>query len=158
MSPVGFEMTVDGVDAAVGEMRDLVLWAEDMSPAMRQVKALLIEGHRQQFQSKGGYLGTPWPANAEATIARKARHGIPSLSSTMVEEGSLQEAAEGGRGSRSRATKSMASAGVSLFYARFHINPKRAGMPARPVVGIHPKDEAIALRLVENRLMGRTGV
>jgi len=150
-------MTISGVDAAVGELRDLVFRAEDMSPAMRQVKALLLEGHRKQFQTKGAYLGTPWAPDAEATVRKKARHGVASLSSTMVFSGDLQQAAEGGAGSRSRATRSMASAGLSIFYARFHINPKRAGMPARPMIGIHPRDEEFALRIVENRLMGRAG-
>lgn len=150
-----FEMSISGVDAAVGELHDLVVRAEDMSPAMQQVKALLLAGHRKQFQSKGAYLGTPWEKDAPATVAKKARHGLASLSSTMVFSGDLQQAAEGGPGSRSRATRSMASAGVDIFYARFHINPRRDEVPARPMVGIHPRDEEFALRIVESRLMGR---
>lgn len=148
------ELSIDGVESTVDLLQGLGERADDMRPATRQIRELLKRGHREQFRSKGAYLGTPWPADSDATIERKSRLGVPGLMSTMVLSGELQEAAEGGKGSSGSATRSLASAGVRIFYARFHIDPKRAGMPPRPVVGIHPKDEARSLRIVEEHLLG----
>jgi|GEM_PF-5468647 len=149
------EVSFDGVESSVDLLSKLGDRAADMRPATRQIRELLKRGHRQQFRSKGAYLGTPWAEDKPATIAKKARSGIPGLSSTMVFSGALQEAAEGGSGSRGSATRSFASAGVALFYARFHIKPRRKGMEPRPVVGIHPRDENRALLMVEEHLMGK---
>ncbi len=148
-------MEITGVSEAVADLRGITDRAEDMRPAMYQIRELLIAAHTKNFRSRGGYFGTPWKPNAPATIARKARTGVPSLSSTMVESGDLQESLEGGAGSHNRVTRSMVRVGTSLFYAVFHIKPKRAGMPARPTVGVTEREEEAAVAIVDNRLMGR---
>ncbi len=137
-------------------LTDVADRGENMRPAMLRIKELLVEGHAQQFRSDGAFLGTPWEGNAPSTLARKAREGIPSLNRPMVATGALQESLSGGKGGRSRVSKGAVSVGTSLFYALFHINPKRKGMPARPPVGINDAQRTAALRIMDNHLMGRS--
>jgi Phage virion morphogenesis family len=146
---------IDGAAEEARRLSELADRAENPRPAMLLIKSLLEEGHRKQFASKGGFLGTPWAENSPETLARKAREGVPSLSSQMVASGDLQESLSGGKGSRSRVSKSGVSVGTSLFYAVFHINPKRKGMPARPVVGINKATEESALTILEQHVLGR---
>lgn len=136
-------------------LTDIADRGENMRPAMLRIKELLIEGHRQQFASSGSFLGTPWEANAPGTLARKAREGIPSLNRPMVATGDLQESLSGGKGGRSRVSKSGVSVGTSLYYAIFHISPKRKGVPARPPVGVNEAQRGAAIAIMERHLMGR---
>lgn len=153
----GLDLTyaVEGADSVADRLRDIAERGEDMRPAMLLIKELLIEGHAKQFDSKGAYLGTPWPENSTETLKRKAREGVPSLSSVMVASGDLQESLSGGKGGRSRVSRSGVSVGTALFYAVFHLAPKRKGMPARPVVGIADSERETALEIMERHVMGR---
>ena len=167
MTPVGFgpggsrggpqfDLDMRGLKASGTLLRDIAERGENMRSAMLRIKELLIEGHRKQFSSGGSFLGTPWEPNAPGTLARKAREGIPSLNRPMVASGDLMESLSGGKGARSRVSKSGVSVGTSLFYAVFHINPKRKGMPARPPVGINEAERETALTIIERHLMGRS--
>jgi hypothetical protein len=166
MSPIGFgsggsrggpqlDLDIKGLRESGQMLTDVADRGENMRPAMLRIKELLIAGHAEQFASGGSFLGTPWEANAPGTLARKAREGVSSLQSPMVESGDLMESLSGGKGGRSRVSKSGVSVGTSLFYAVFHINPERKGMPARPPVGINEAQRATALAIMERHLMGR---
>jgi hypothetical protein len=146
-------MEVRGAKDAARRIEEIGERAEDMRPAMRLIKVILEEGHARQFATKGSFLGTPWPENSPETVARKARSGAPSLASQMVESGDLQESLSGGKGGRSRVSKGGVSVGTSLFYALFHLNPQRDGMPARPVVGVNREQEETALSLIERHVI-----
>jgi hypothetical protein len=136
-------------------LTDIADRGENMRPAMLRIKELLIAGHTEQFRSGGSFLGTPWEANAPGTLTRKAREGVSSLNRPMVASGDLMESLSGGKGGRSRVSKSGVSVGTSLFYAIFHINPKRKGVPPRPPVGVNEAQRATALAMMEHHLMGR---
>lgn len=140
------EFDFSGLNESVEMLRDLGGRADDMRPAMQVVKKLLLEGNEDVFVSQGAAIGVSWPELAPGTLARKARTGIPSLLSTLVEEGELQEAATGGKGTRARASRSSASAGVAIYYAVFH-------MKRRPPVGIPKRTERTSLTLVERYLL-----
>lgn len=148
------QLDMHGLRDASGLLQDAAARGEDMRPAMLRIKELLIQGHKQQFSSKGSFLGTPWPANAPGTLARKAREGQGS--EPMVATGALRESLAGGKGKRSRVSRSSVSVGTSLFYSVFHINPKRKGVPARPSVGISEGQRRAALTIMENHVLGRS--
>lgn len=167
MTPIGFgnegsrggprlEIDTKGLRESRQMLTDLAERGENMRPAMLRIKELLIAGHAEQFKSGGAFLGTPWEKNAPGTLARKAREGVSSLNRPMVASGDLMESLSGGKGGRSRVSKSGVSVGTSLFYALFHINPKRKGMPARPPVGINEAQRMAALRIMDNHVMGRS--
>jgi hypothetical protein len=48
----------------------------DEAPAMQAIIDGLYESARRQFDSQGAYGGTPWPADADSTVERKARAGL----------------------------------------------------------------------------------
>lgn len=131
----------------------------DMRPAMLQIRELLIEGHKKQFDSQGAFLGTPWPDSSPETILRKNREGVPSLSRPMVASGDLQESLSGGKGGRSRVSKGSVSVGTSLFYAIFAISGAEGGRkgkePARPPVGINEAQEEQSIEIMERHLLGK---
>lgn len=151
----GPSIEVRGAKAVADDLRGIGERAEDLRPAMRLIKVLIEEGHAKQFATKGAFLGDAWPENSPETLRRKLRSGIPSLSSQMVESGDLQESLTGGKGGRSRVGKGSVSVGTALFYAVFHLNPKRKGIPARPVVGVNEAQKRAALELIDRHVMGR---
>lgn len=67
----------------------------DASPAMGSIIDALYDAARQQFDTQGAYGGTPWPANADTTVERKAREGLDprilhatlDLRQSLTEEG-----------------------------------------------------------------------
>lgn len=123
---------------------------------MRVIRRLLIEGHRKQFLSKGGFLGSPWPALAPGTLARKVRMGQSSR--PMEATGALKRALEGGRGKVTRVTRSSVTVGTSLFYAVFHMKGSKGkgrqrNTPARPPVGISDVQYEAALSIMERYLL-----
>jgi len=66
------------VDSAATR-RDLKLIAErarDVRPAMEGIIDRIYDAAAKQFDSQGAYARTPWPANAESTVERKARLGL----------------------------------------------------------------------------------
>lgn len=152
------ELEMEGFGAAAARLRDAAARGEDMRPAMQRVRLVLIEGHKEQFDSHGSHLGTLWPENSPETLARKAREGVPSLGGLMVNEGSLREALAGGAGSRSRVGKGSVSVGVSLIsglFAQGGASGNRRGVePARPVVGIGEQEKQTSLGILTDFLIG----
>ena len=154
MSPTGIafrsgpyaELDFSGLPETTEVLREIGGRGDDMRPATRIVRDLLVKGNRKVFESKGAAIGKPWPDLKPGTLARKARWGVPSLSSVLVESGALEEAALGGKGLRKRASRSGASAGVSLFYAVFQ-------MKLRPPIGIPEAIESQSLTALERYLM-----
>jgi hypothetical protein len=149
----------EGLGTTSMMLRDAAARGEDMRPAMERIKVLLIEGHKEQFASKGAFLGTPWPANSLETLARKAREGIPSLGGVMVDSGDLEQALAGGKGSRTRVSRGSVSVGVSLFEALFAqggaSGGRRGDEPARPVLGINEAERQESLGILTDYLLGR---
>lgn len=142
--------------AAVADLRGFAQRASDMRPAMGEVRPLMMEGIRRQFESHGNYLGTPWPALSYETVRRKSREGkSPEL---MVDQGYLSTSLTGGPGMVSRVTRTMARVGVQDFVARFHqrgaSGGRRGDMPARPVVGISDTGQELAMLIIRRFLIG----
>jgi hypothetical protein len=153
------EIQVAGISGTSTMLRDAAARGEDMRPAMARIKTIFIEGHKEQYASKGGFLGTPWPENSEETLARKARSRIPALSSLMVEEGSLEKAVSGGAGSRSRVSKGSVSVGVkniSVLFAQGGAKGARRGEePKRVVLGINEVERETSIAILTDFLLGR---
>jgi hypothetical protein len=152
-------LDIEGLPSTTAMLRDAAARGEDMRPAMARIKVLFIEGHTEQFSSKGAFLGTPWPPNAPETVARKAREGIPALNDVMVGEGTLAEALRGGKGSRTRVSKGSVSVGVSLIQALFSqggaSGARRGVQPARPVLGISDGERDASLSILTDFLLGK---
>lgn len=152
------DVEIVGAREAVANLAAIGERARDPRPAMRQVKGILAEGVKKQFDSRGGHLNTPWPANAPGTLARKARLGQPA--ETLTATGALSTALSGGRGKRHRVTRSSVTIGTSIWHAHFaQTGTSGAGKhgrtraPARRIMGISPSDRAKALRDVERYIL-----
>lgn len=152
-----FDFVIDPSDTVmvVGGIADR---AEDLRPAMRKVRDLMVEGHVKNFESQGSFLGQPWPNLSAQTVERKARQGLPL--EPMVATGALLRALSGGTGRRTGATKTSARAGVSQFYARFHLagasGARRGDLPPRPLVGMNAAQRAEVNSIIARYL--ETGV
>jgi hypothetical protein len=143
-------MSIDVEDrTAVTDLKGVAARAADMRPAMRRVAALLAEGNRQVFETKGAAIGEPWPASSPGTLARKARTGVGALSDLMVDSGDLEHELVGGNPKMS-ATRTSARAGTRMFYAKFAIKSKHE--PARPPVGIPQSTRKDAFVVIEEEL------
>ncbi len=133
-----FEMNI-GASTAIDLLGDYADRTEDMKPAMQSIRDLLVEGHARNFESRGSFLGEPWPALAPSTLERKARQGLPAQ--PMVATGELRTALRGGRGRYTSATKTRARAGVNrrLFRARMSVagaeGGRRGKQPVRSIIG-----------------------
>ena len=121
--------------------------ATDLRPAMTVVRDLIIAGHKENWESQGAALGTPWPANAPGTLARK------SSTRPLEATGALKTAIYGGRGRATRVMKTGVRVGVRLMYARYNLGSSRY-RPARPMVGISRSTEAAAFKVLEKYLVG----
>jgi hypothetical protein len=154
-----YGITIEGLPETSAMLRDAAARGEDMRPAMARIKVLFTEGHKANFDSKGAFLGHPWPDNSDETKARKAREGIPALSDVLVGSGDLQEALAGGKGARTRVSKGSVSVGVSPFYAIFAQGgakgARRGVEPKRPVLGITDAERDASLGILTDFLIGR---
>ena len=144
MSGLGFLLDPRDFATAADDLQGIADRAGEPRPAMTAISHLLLAGNKEVFESQGSAIDTPWPELKASTLRRKKR--MPSLFSMMVESGDLQEAATGGSGSRRRASRSSASAGVTPFYAVFH-------KETRPPIGIPAGTEAESLTLLEQYLI-----
>lgn len=154
------EVDVAGAAEANQMLLDAAARGEDMWPAMARIKVLFTEGHKENFSSKGGFLGRPWPDNTEETKARKAREGIPSLNDVLVGSGDLEEALAGGKGARSRVSRGSVSVGVAPFYAIFAQGGAKGGSrrgseEKRPILGITEAEARESISILTDYLMGR---
>lgn len=154
-----YSIDVAGLPEATAMLQDAAARSEDMRPAMAQIKVLFTEGHKANFDSKGAFLGSPWPDNTDETKARKAREGIPALSDVLVGSGDLQEALSGGKGARTRVSKGSVSVGVAPFYAIFAQGgakgARRGVEEKRPVLGITDAEREESLSILTDFLIGR---
>lgn len=140
---------------AVGLLSGFGDRAGDMRPALGIVRELMVQGHEENFESRGSFLGSSWPPLSDQTVARKARQGL-TPEPLIGESGSLLASLSGGKGKVSRVTRTSARAGTSVFYARFHqggASGKRRGeMPARPLVGMGESEFQAALSVISRYL------
>jgi Phage virion morphogenesis family len=162
-------LRMEGLPESAAMLQEAAARGEDMRPAMYRVGLLFQEGHREQFATHGAYLGTPWPANSEETLLRKARSGVPGLQGVLVEEGALQQAVQGGSGGFLRARRGSVSVGVKDYKAIFaqagaegkgdhskaSRGARRGSEPARPILGISESESRESLRILTSYLLGR---
>jgi len=152
-------LEMEGLGATNQMLLDAAARGEDMRPGMERVKVLFIEGHKENFASRGGFLGHPWAPDSPETLLRKAREGVPSLMDVMVASGDLQEALSGGKGSRTRVSRGSVRVGVKQISALFSqggaSGARRGEQPARPVVGINEAERRESLSILTDFLVGR---
>jgi hypothetical protein len=149
---MSFGQTIDlrGVQGSASMLEEIGERAINMRRAFIRIRKLLIEGNKKQFETRGRYLGTPWAQNAPGTLARKARLGQGS--EPMVADGALERALSGGRGKRTRITRSSVSVGAALFYGRFGFGTDHS--PPRPPVGISDETSRLSTSIIEDHLLG----
>lgn len=119
---------VSGEDVAANHLLGVAARAQDLRPAARRIRDLLIRGDTEQFESHGAFQGSFWPPLADSTIARKEGGGIG------VETGALKASIEGGRGRKTSATKRQVLVGTRVFYARWFAGGKK-DQPPRQLFG-----------------------
>lgn len=104
----------------------------------------------QNFANESGPDGSKWPALSPVTIRARLRRGGNAGITMLREKGDLI-------GSYNyRASSSQVALGSPLVYARIQNEGGQAGrnrsvtIPARPHVGIGPKDEQAILEIAED--------
>jgi phage gpG-like protein len=117
----------------------------------------MLGDQRSNFEAAGSVFGSPWPALAPGTLAKKTGSARP-----LVLTGALEKAATGSTGKVTRITKSGVTVGINarLFYARFHQAGAKGGsrkgeMPKRELVGITPATREKSLTLIQKYLVPR---
>jgi phage gpG-like protein len=153
MSRQGVEL--EGDEKVIHDLTTAAGRAKDARPAMRKVRAIMEGANRKQFETGGAYFGDSWAPLAPGTLARKARKGQDSQ--PLRASGVLEASLSGGKGRRGGATKTIARAGTSVWYAVFaQAGTKKAGhgasAPKRPIVGLAKRDRTKAIRVVEKFL------
>jgi morphogenesis family protein len=146
---------------AVSLLDGVATRSRDMRPAMVQIRELLIQGNKQNFESRGSLFGERWAPLKESTLERKAQQGLPV--DPMIATRTLLTAIEGGKGKKTSATRTMASVGVSrdIFWVNFAMKGRhRSGSggkggyePARPVLGMTEGERREAVTIMERYLM-----
>lgn len=123
-----------------------------MKPAFAAIRSLIIEGHKRQFDSKGSFLGTPWPPLAQATIDHKLAKGESANPLEATE--ALKTALSGGTGRSTSVTKSGVRVGVGkkVWYALF-AGKGTKHEPARPITGMSLSGSEEALNILERFVM-----
>lgn len=119
----GMRVQVDVLSAkAIKQLGATEHRAEYLEPVLRVSARVLGEGLTRNFQTRGSFFGSPWPAKKDGSPA------------TLNRTGALQSSVAG----LTRTTKAQAIAGFSgpeAFIARFHQAGTSRGLPARPLVG-----------------------
>lgn len=142
---------------AVSDLVQTGTRAENMRPVFTVIRDLMLDDQKDNFESRGSVFGSPWPALAPGTLAKKAGNSKP-----LVMTGALEKAATGSTGKVTRITKGGVAVGINarLFYARFHQAGAKGGsrkgeMPKRELVGITPATREKSLTLIQKYLVPR---
>lgn len=132
---------VIGEDKAALHIQEMATRAANLRPALNEMKKLINDGFRKQFESQGAYFGSPWPALDPDTVERKGS------SSPLVASGKLRAALSGGAGRKTRVTSSSVTVGTSLWYAHFAEGTGR--QPERKLSGVAPTQLIEAKNILE---------
>lgn len=143
------EFTVTGENLAAERIQLIGARGTNLAPVMELIKQIIMEGHAKQFESKGGYLGTPWPALATSTVVRKEEQGLPS--DTLEATGALRTALMGGTGRKTSVTRTLVRVGLAKSVAWYGLFAARGTKrePARPITGMTPTSSEEALGMIQ---------
>lgn len=129
------EAEVIGEDIVARNLLEMSRRASDLRPAAKQIRTLLIEGHKRNWLSRGAYLGDTWPPLAQSTVQR---WGSGELG---VASGKLKAAIMGGSGSKTTASRSSVSVGVNVPEAHLFAGGRSGGrggtQPPRKIIGVN---------------------
>ena len=111
--------------------------AEDLSPAMREIAAHLVDSSEQALEDQASPEGTPWAPLAESTQKQRRRQGYGGAKPILERSGDLFRSIMGHHDETS------AVAGTNLVYAALQqfggtadMPPGPAAVPARPFLGV----------------------
>jgi len=126
----GVRITIDaqGIDPLQARVRGLARM--DTSSLMPRLGEYLLDSTRARFGPQQAPDGTPWAALAPRTSARK-KHNPSKI---LTERGFLRKNLR-----YQVLSKTTVQVGSNLEYAATH-QYGRAGIPARPFLGLSPKD------------------
>lgn len=158
------EFEVRGNRQAAIRFRVMADKALDAKPVMAVIRELIIRGHREQFDTHGGFLGDEWPPLADATIARKQREGLPE--EPLVATGALGTALAGGAGKSTTVTRAMVRVGLNkrtLWYAIFAASGaseqgRRGSEPPRPITGMNVDEGEEAISMIQKFVTGEASL
>lgn len=146
MGGVALEVTLE--DGGLGDaLAGMIARAEDMTPAMDEIGAVLTTSTQLRFETGKGPGGQAWTPSIRAA----AEGGL-----TLVDRGSLRDSIV------HRASAQEVEVGSNLVYARIHQLGGKAGrgkkttLPARPYLGLSDSDQD-RVRLILARFIGRAG-
>lgn len=110
--------------------------ARDLSEPFGEILDAFEDWTGEQFDSDGGFFGTPWEPLAESTIARKRREGAADPTQALVHTGALALSLQGGPRGVHEVGPSEAAWGTRDPNAMWHHGRARSAdnpVPRRPI-------------------------
>ena len=128
--------------------------AEDLSPAMREIAAHLVDSSEQALEDQADPAeGVHWAPLAEGTVAERRRQGYGGDRPVLERSGDLFRSIVGEHDETS------AVAGTNLAYAALHqfggkpgMPPGPAAVPARPFLGVGDDHREMILETIREHL------
>ena len=120
-------------------MDKVVERAGDISAPLNKGADIVAAGIKKNWDTKGAYFGSGWPAIAETTLLQKLHDGYPS--ETLVATGALKNSLTGGSDWIRRLAKTQITLGTRNYKSRFHQGGVTSrGLPKRKVLAITAAD------------------
>ena len=129
--------------------------AKDLSPAMREISAHLVDSSEQALEAQASPAGTPWAPLAKGTEAERRRKGYGAAAPILERSGDLIRSIVAAHDETS------ATAGTNLAYAALQqfggkpgMSPGPAAVPARPFLGVGDDHREMILDTIREHLRG----
>jgi hypothetical protein len=149
-----WDLDIAGGPAAQERSREMGDRAMTPLPALKLSAEIIKRGLERNFETRGQYLGRPWPALAAGTLEQRAEAG--SGSDPLVVTSALKASLTGGKGSVEKYTPFSVRVGTSDWKARLH-QGQSDRMPMRKLVGITGRDAGLILATIRRYIVdGRT--
>lgn len=133
----------------------LLASARDLSPAMREIAAYLVDSSKQALEDQASPEGVPWAPLAESTRKDRRRRGYGGDGPILERSGDLFRSIMGHHDARS------AVAGTNLVHAALQqlggtpdMPPGPAAVPARPFLGVGDDHREMILETIREHLRG----
>jgi hypothetical protein len=132
--------------------------ASDLSDPFRVILDQFEDWTGEQFESEGGFFGTPWAPLADSTVAQKERAGYPQPGQALVATGALALSLQGGPGGVHEVRHDEARWGTTNPNAMYHHGRSRSAsnpVPRRPIFELDEARRRWVMGVLQRGVFGR---